>query len=259
MKIASIGFLGAGRVTRIILGGFKAADIRLPKVVVSDPNPDALGRLQAAFPEITPAGPDNTQPAAQDLVVLAVHPPAIPAALAGLASILPPGATVLSLAPKVTLSNLAGLLGGHSRIARMIPNAPSLMGAGFNPIAFASGVDADDRADLKRFLSPLGECPEVEEPKLEGYALLSGMGPTYFWFQLQTLRELAAGFGLSDAEIGPALKRTFCGATRTLLESGLTPSEVMDLVPVKPLAEDEAAIRQAYLTRLPALYARIKP
>ena len=108
-------------------------------------------------------------------------------------------------------------------------------------------------------LSPLGECPEVAETKLEGYALLTGMGPTYLWFQLQALREVATGFGLSDAEIAPALKRMVCGGTRTLLESGLTPAEVMDLIPMKPLAEMEAQVSELYRTRLPALYQKIKP
>lgn len=259
MNIESLGFIGAGRITRILLEGFRAAGIALPKVLVSDANLEALARLKSAFPEITAVGTDNARPARQDLVILAVHPPAMPAALTGLAPTLRRDSTVLSLAPKFTLAKLGEQLGGHPRVARMIPNAPSLIGAGFNPIAFATGVSDHDRTSLKAFLSPLGDCPEVEEQKLEGYALLSAMGPTYLWFQLQTLRELALGFGLSDSEIGPALKRTVCGATRTLLESGLAPSEVMDLIPVKPLAEDEATIRQAYLTRLPALFAKIKP
>jgi pyrroline-5-carboxylate reductase len=108
-------------------------------------------------------------------------------------------------------------------------------------------------------LAPLGDCPEVAEPKLEGYALLTAMGPTYLWFQLETLRELGRSFGLTDDDLQPALKRMVCGAARTLLGSGLTPAQVMDLIPIKPLAEDEAAIKQAYQTRLPALFARIKP
>jgi pyrroline-5-carboxylate reductase len=99
----------------------------------------------------------------------------------------------------------------------------------------------------------------VAEEKLEAYALLTGMGPTYLWFQLQALREVAAGFGLSEADILPALKRMVCGATRTLLESGLTPTEVMDLIPVKPLAEMEPQVTEMYRTRLPGLYQRIKP
>ena len=91
------------------------------------------------------------------------------------------------------------------------------------------------------------------------YALLSGMGPTYLWFQLETLREIGRSCGLTDEDLTPALKRMVCGAARTLLESGLTPAQVMDLIPVKPLAQDEAAIKAAYQNRLPALFAKIKP
>jgi pyrroline-5-carboxylate reductase len=99
----------------------------------------------------------------------------------------------------------------------------------------------------------------VAEEKLEAYALLSAMGPTYFWFQWQALREVALGLGLTEEEIVPALKRMVCGGVRTLLESGLSPAEVMDLIPVKPLAEMEAQVTELYRTRLPALHQKIKP
>ena len=85
------------------------------------------------------------------------------------------------------------------------------------------------------------------------------MGPTYLWFQLQALRDVALGFGLTEAEVSPALKRMVCGATRTLLDSGLAPAEVADLIPVKPLAEMEAEVAEMYRTRLPAIYQKIKP
>ena len=129
----------------------------------------------------------------------------------------------------------------------------------FNPVAFAPALCASDKAEIIGLLSSLGECPEVPEEKLEAYAVLSAMGPTYLWFQLQTLREVAAGFGLSEAEIAPAMKRMACGATRTLLESGLPPAEVMDLIPVKPLADMEAQVTEMYRTRLPGIYQKIKP
>ncbi|HEY9073134.1 MAG TPA: hypothetical protein VIN67_03290, partial [Desulfobaccales bacterium] len=70
---------------------------------------------------------------------------------------------------------------------------------------------------------------------------------------------LAATLGLTEAETGPALKRMVCGSARTLLESGLAPGEVMDLIPVKPLAEMEPQVTEMYRTRLPALFQKIKP
>lgn len=259
MSLNSVGFIGGGRVTRIMLRGWQRANALPGRIVVSDPDGAVLAKLKADIPGIDIAPNDNGKAAGQALVFAALHPAVLLATLGAVRGAVAPDSVVISLAPKFTLAKIAEALGGHSKLARMIPNAPSIIGAGFNPISFAPDLPDDARQAIVALLAPLGDCPAVVEAKLEAYALLTGMGPTYLWFQLETLRELGRSFGLADDELVPALKRTVCGATRTLLESGLTPAEVMDLVPVKPLAEDEAAIRQAYQTRLPALFARIRP
>ena len=254
-----IGFIGGGRVARIFLSGWQQANPLPNNIVVSDPNAETLAKLKTDFPVITTAPGDNRPAAAQSVVFLAVHPPVMMATLAELRGKVSRDAMVVSLAPKITLARLAEGLSGHEKLARMIPNAPSILGAGYNPMAFSGRMPADVRQRLKTLLAPLGECPEVTESKLEAYALITGMGPTYLWFQLETLRELGRSFGLTDADLTPALKGMVCGSIRTLLESGLSPVQVLDLIPVKPLAEDEAAIKAAYQIRLPALFAKIKP
>jgi pyrroline-5-carboxylate reductase len=258
MHHKTIGFVGGGRVTRIFLEGWTRAQKLPASITVSDPKAELLAKLKGRFPSITTTA-DNGSTAGKDIVFLAVHPPVVAEAAAGIKGTLRSDALLVSLAPKFTFAKLTGLLGGFERLARAIPNAPSLIGAGFNPVAFAPALAAADRAEVTALLAPLGDGPEVAEEKLEAYAVLSAMGPTYLWFQLQTLREVAAGFGLSDAEIVPAMKRMACGATRTLLESGLAPAEVMDLIPIKPLADMEAQVTEMYRTRLPAIYQKIKP
>jgi len=258
MSNRTIGFVGGGRVTRIFLEGWRRADTLPANVVVSDCNGEVLAKLKAGFPAINAAS-GNGAAASQDIVFLAVHPPVMADVASGIKGSLKPETVVVSLAPKFTIAKLTGLLGGFARLARVIPNAPSVVNFGYNPVAFGPALTAADKAELTGLLTPLGECPVVAEEKLEAYALLSGMGPTYLWFQLQALRDVAAGFGLSEAEIAPALKRMVCGSARTLLESGLTPTEVMDLIPVKPLAEMEAQVTEMYRTRLSGLYQKIKP
>lgn len=258
MSNKTIGFVGGGRITRIFLEGWRRANVLPANVVVSDCNADTLAKLKVQFPGAQTTT-DSHAAAAQDIVFLAVHPPMMAEVVTAIKSSVKPDAIVVSLAPKFTLTKLTELLSGFARLGRVIPNAPSVIGAGFNPVAFAPALTSADKTELTVLLSPLGECPEVVEGKLEAYAVLTAMGPTYLWFQLQALREVAAGFGLSDAEIAPALKRMVCGGARTLLESGLSPAEVMDLIPVKPLAEMEPQVAEVYRTRLPALYQKIKP
>lgn len=258
MNNPTVGFIGGGRVARIICAGWTQSG-RLPAhLVVADPNAEVLARLRARHPSVETTT-DLTRAAAQDVVFLATHPPVLAEAVARTASMLKSSAILVSLAPKFTIAKLTTLLGGFARIARSNPNAPSVIGAGFNPIVFGAALTAADRATVARLFAPLGDSPEVAEEKIEAFAVFTAMGPTYLWFQMQALRELAVGFGLEQAEADAGLKRMVDGAARTLVDSGLSPAEVMDLVPVKPLAEMEAQVLELYRTRLPALHQKIKP
>jgi len=259
MTTKTLGFIGGGRVTRIILEGLNHEHQLPAQIVVSDANETVLDKLKQRFPQVIAASGGNGKAAGQDIVVLAVHPPAMGEVAAQIKGSLRPDAIVVSLAPKFTIAKLSELLDGFQRIVRVIPNAPSIIGVGYNPISYGPVLTPADKEAVAGLFSPLGDHPEVDESKLEGFALLTGMGPTYLWFQLQTLRELAKDFGLTETDVTPALKRMVCGATRTLLESGLPPAEVMDLIPVKPLNEMEASVAETYRTRLPSLWQKIKP
>jgi pyrroline-5-carboxylate reductase len=258
MTTPTVGFVGGGRIARIFLAGWTRAK-ELPRlVVVVDPNSETLTHLEAEFPGIQTTG-DLAAAAAQDVVFLATHPPVLSDAVARVGGALRPTSILVSHAPKFTIAKLSSLLGGFARIARSNPNAPSVVGAGMNPVVFGAALTATDKETVRALLAPLGDSPEVAEEKIEAYAVFTAMGPTYLWFQMQALRELAVSFGLSGSEADAGLERMVCGAARTLVDSGLSPAEVMDLVPVKPLAEMEPQVLELYRTRLPALFQKIKP
>ncbi len=46
----SIGFIGGGRVTKILLQGFKNKNVKFKKIVVNDINPEILANLKKQFP-----------------------------------------------------------------------------------------------------------------------------------------------------------------------------------------------------------------
>jgi len=254
----SIGFIGGGRITRIILGGLERKEKWPGKVIVSDANADVLKDLQKRFPKIEAVGGDIKIPAAADVVFLALHPPAIMGILGEVKSKLHRDAIVVSLAPKVAISQISAGLDGFSRIVRMIPNAPAVVNKGFNPLAFSAAFSKEEKKQLYSWFKVLGDCPEVAEEKLEAYTIITAMGPTYFWFQLYELEELGKSFGMTPKEVKESLAKMMKGALKTMTDSGLSPSEVMDLIPVKPLGEEEANIRNIYRTKLQGLYSKLK-
>jgi len=257
MGARSIGFVGGGRVARILLGGLEHAGASLAGCVVGDSDRGVLDALKARFPAIRTTGDDVAEPARQDVVFGALHPPVLKDVLAGIGRELRAEAVFVSVAPAIRLPALCAALGGFDRVARMIPNAASIVGAGFNPIAFAAGIGRDDRRALLGWLGELGDCPEVPDEQLEAFAILTAMGPTYFWYQFEELQKLGEGFGLDDATTRRALARMLHGSVKTYFESGLGPGEVIDLIPVKPLSSMENGARESYRTQLRGLYDRL--
>jgi pyrroline-5-carboxylate reductase len=251
-----VGFIGGGRVARVLVGGWRNAGGLSVEILVNEPDDAAFARLAELWPDVRRSSLEDV--AAAGVVFLALHPPVLASVLPALRPKVNAKAIVVSLAPKIQLSALTVGL-GTSRVVRMIPNAPSIIGRGFNPVAFPGGLDATARQILSTLFAPWGSWPEVEERDLEVYAILTGMGPTYFWFQWQALREVAGQMGMSADRVDDALRHMLDGALATLLQSGLPPAGVMDLIPVRPLEAIESSVSAAYREALPALFAKIRP
>ncbi|MEO0108092.1 MAG: NAD(P)-binding domain-containing protein [candidate division WOR-3 bacterium] len=133
MAMGTVGFIGGGRITAVMLQGWHRVGQLPKKMVVSDSSLAVLNRLKVVFPEVT-ATPDNLQSAGQDFIFMALHPPAARTTLDALGAALKPDAVVISLAPVLRIAELSSRLGGFRGLARVIPNAPSASGQGFNAV-----------------------------------------------------------------------------------------------------------------------------
>jgi pyrroline-5-carboxylate reductase len=255
----TIGFIGGGRITKIFLQAFKNEGITFNKVVVFDTNTDILDSLKSKFPQIVITKENLQEVVKNELVILALHPPVMIDMLEKIKDNLDNGSMLISLAPKITIEKMGNILNGFTNIARMNPSASTIVNKGVNPISFSKEISDETKRKVIALLQPFGFTPEVEESKIEAYAVISAMGHTYFWFQLQQLKELALSFGLTEKEAQKTITEMLQGTTETLFNSGLSFEEVVNLVPVKPMAEHENAIKEFYKTSLNNIYQKIKP
>lgn len=254
----SIGFIGGGRMTKIFLQAFANKDVSFSSIVVCDTNSEVLNALKASYPKISIS--DSTGLAAkQDIVLIALHPPVIMETLELIKHDVSDHSVVISLAPKISIQKMAEGLERTSLIVRLIPNATSYINEGYNPVCFADGFNAALKENVMEILRYLGHTFEVSEAKLEGYAIMSAMLPTYFWFQWKELIDLGCKIGLTEDESLNSVRDTMLAALRTYFYSGLSPDEVIDLVPVKPIGDNEVQIKAIYNEKLITLYEKIKP
>ncbi|HCY42188.1 MAG TPA: hypothetical protein DHV48_12675 [Prolixibacteraceae bacterium] len=257
MKTKSLGFIGGGRITRIFLQAFVNKKAIFESISVFDTNPEVSEALKLKFPFIQVV--NSVQEAAQkDIVFLALHSPVIMETLGKIMSDVADHTIFISLAPKITIAKIASILPIH-QIVRLIPNATSVINHGYNPVSFATGMSEIQKSYILEMLNLLGHTFETSEEKLEAYALLSAMLPTYFWFQWNELEALGTQMGLTETESRESVFETMSAALNTMYHSGMSPSEVMDLIPVKPICENEAQIKTIYQEKLMGLFGKIKP
>jgi len=255
MKTKTLGFIGGGRITKILLRAFWNEDVSFDKIVVYDLNPEPAANLQRQFPSIVVSDPD--QAASQDIVVIALHPPVIMEMLGKIQPFVSAETTLLSLAPKITMDKISQKLGEATRIVRLIPNATSIINEGYNPVCFSSGIQAGDKKLILQMLGVMGKTFEVPESKLEAYAIVSAMAPTYFWFQWKKLCDIGELVGLEKKDAEQTVEQTMNAALNTMFRSGMSWEEVADLIPVKPIGEYEEEINNMFEHKLVGLYNKI--
>ncbi|HDR88197.1 MAG TPA: hypothetical protein ENN63_01030 [Bacteroidetes bacterium] len=257
MKIKTIGFIGGGRITRIFLQAFKNKFVEFISVRVFEPDQEISGKLKEQFPNIELAESPKI-PAGQELVVLAVHSPVMMETLEKIKSVVTGKTVILSLAPKITLEKMASML-HTTNLARMIPNATSIINKGYNPVSFFEGMGTGEKTEMMKLMKLLGKTFETAEDKLESYAIVSAMLPACFWFQWQEMEKIGVQTGLTPEEARESVWLTLRNSLKLFYQSGLSSEQVMDLIPVKPIGKWESEIRNILHNKLLGLFEKMKP
>lgn len=257
MKRKTIGFIGGGRITSIFLHAFANKKMDFNSVIVCDPNKEKLLDLKKSYLKINIT--DNPEIAAkQDIIFIATHPTVIMDLLQKIAPNITTGTRIVSLAPKISIREISSVLQTRN-IARMIPNASSYLNEGYNPVTYSPDFDAELCNELKDIFGLLGNAVEVEEAKLEAFAVVSAMLPTYFWFQWLELEKMGVEMGLTSEESKKAIRNSLIPAIHLMYDNDLSFEQVIDLIPVKPLAGFETEFINMYRSSLLSVFEKIKP
>jgi pyrroline-5-carboxylate reductase len=225
-----IGFIGAGRMATalgqgLLTSGFAAAG----GVVACDVDPDA--RLR--FAEATGAEAVETAEAVwsrAEIVVLAVKPQQMTDVLAEARRHVAPRHLVISIAAGVPLQTLAAALGDDTRLVRVMPNTPALVGAGAAGFALGGAATPEDARTVERLFATVGIAVPLPEKLLDAVTGLSGSGPAFVYEIIEALSDGGVRVGLPRDVATRLAAQTVLGAARMVLETAEHPAVLKDAV-----------------------------
>jgi len=226
-----IGFIGGGAMAEALAGGLVAAGIAPRRILASDVEPARREQLASALGVSTT--PDNARVAREsDVVVIAVKPGAVEAALAGLSAGAAPGRPLwISIAAGVPLERLARSLPARARIVRAMPNTPALVRAGATGLCGNAAAGPGDLAVAQELFEGVGVVwVATHEAQLDAVTGLSGSGPAYVFSMLEALGAAGERMGLPRAAADRLALQTVFGAAKLALETGRSPAELREQV-----------------------------
>jgi pyrroline-5-carboxylate reductase len=220
MKNRKLSFIGAGNMTRSLVGGLIADGCDPSLIRLSDPDADRLQDLAHRL-GVQIIQDNRTVIEDADLVVLAVKPQVLPAVAREIADrVQDQQPLVISIAAGIRTPDLARWLGADTAIVRAMPNTPALVQSGATGL-FANAHVRDEQRDLaETILRAVGLTLWVEqEDQLDLVTALSGSGPAYFFLVMEALQEAATKLGLPAETARLLALQTAFGASRMALES----------------------------------------
>lgn len=224
-----LGFIGAGNMAGAILQGALAQKVLgAADVHIFDVNRARMEQLRADFGVLMHDRCEDLI-AACDVLLLAVKPNVVAKVLSQNRAALS-GKALISIAAGWTVGMLKAELDAGTRLLRVMPNTPALVGCGmtaFSKSHTLSEVEARFAEDLFR---ALGRLSWVEEYQMEAVIGVSGSGPAYAYLFIEAMADGGVACGLPRAQALEFAAQTLLGSAKMALESGKHPGELKDMV-----------------------------
>jgi pyrroline-5-carboxylate reductase len=238
----TIAFIGAGNMGEALIRGLLAGQaIAASHIIATDVRAERRDFLVKTFG--VRAIDDNVEAVkAADIVVLAVKPQQVGEVLAGFKSAMSSEKLVISIAAGVTAARIERELGEGTRVMRVMPNTPALVGAGAAGVAKGAHATEDDQATAELILGAVGISVRVEEKFIDAVTALSGSGPAYVFYVTEAMTKAGVAAGLDETLAKKLARQTVYGAAKLLVESGEQPETLRRKV-TSPGGTTEAALK----------------
>lgn len=140
---------------------------------------------------------------------------------------------IISIMAGITIDFIKGFT-GLSKIVRAMPNLPAQVGRGLTSYIASTNVSRVELLMVENLLDTTGKSILVSnENFIDASTGISGSGPAYVFYFMQSMMEAALQMGFSKNISKVLVSETFTGAVELFNQSDLSPNTWMEMVASK--------------------------
>ena len=220
--MARIAIVGGGSIGEALLSGLLRAGRRVKDLVVAERVPERARYLAETYSVLVTSLTEAVENAT--FVIIAVKPSDVESVIGEIAHVAAEAEddsveqVFVSVAAGVTTAYFESKLPAGTPVVRVMPNAPSLVGAGVSALAGGRFATPEQLKEVSALFDSVGGVLNVPEAQLDAVTAVSGSGPAYFFLLIEALVDAAVGVGLSRRVATELAAQTMAGSAAMLLE-----------------------------------------
>jgi len=250
---SKVAVIGAGVMGEALISALISYGVKPEFITISEKRDERAAELIAKYS--IKAAPLATNVSSADALLLVVKPQDMGAVLEEIKGSINPAAVVITFAAGKTISFISNGLGTGNPVVRVMPNTPTLVGAGMAAASMGAGVTDAQKGFVLGFLAATGKVIEVGEELQDAVTATSGSGPAYFFAFVEAMVAGAKELGLSDADATTLTVQTIVGAAKLLDESGKSATTLRENV-TSPNGTTAAALASFVSSDLNSMVAK---
>ena len=247
----STAIIGAGVMGETLLSGLVRAGRRVDQLMVGEKRAERAQELEERYGV---AVVSNREAAAKaDTVALVVKPQDMSDVLEEIAPDLRAGQLVVSLAAGITTSFIESRVPEGVAVVRVMPNTPALVDEGMAAISPGSHCDEAHLAEVEALMASTGKVLRIPEKQMDAVTAISGSGPAYIFFVVESMIEAGVHLGLPRSTATELVLQTLVGSAAMLRETGSHPVVLREQV-TSPGGTTASALRELEVHRVRAAF-----
>jgi len=204
-----------------LLSGMLRAGVAPSGVIAAVRRPDRAEALRDSYGiEVTAAGEAADK---AETLVITVKPQDMSGLLEEIAPHVKADQLVISVAAGIPTRYIESRLGGEVAVVRVMSNTPVLVDEAMSVISAGRYATEQHLRRTEELLRPVGKVLRIPESQQDAATALSGSGPAYVYYLVESMVDAGILLGMSRASALEMVKQAVFGAATMLRESGEHP------------------------------------